>query len=904
MTLTPSDRLLLDRVRQTRESLSQSSPFAASPKDVDAGKLRETMIQGGADPFSGQIDSGTRPNLSAAGNPDIPSGQAKLDLSAQGNQEPFTPSPLDLSSRQSLPILEQGPQDSRQNIPILEQDPGSTGSRQTTPILEQRPTEQSPTTVPTASEKPQPTKGPTFSQSDSQQTGGASSTSASSQYPFIDNPLSAIDQPAYFFRFFVMNEAESFGIKAGLDNYSAFEKKNKIILAETGATGMNIKNVSIETVVGPNLQTKNANATTIKITIHEPMGISLLDKLIDTAKILSIRNYLKCPYFLMLKFHGYDQNGNYLDKIGPYGPNQRTWVWQINIANIDVQMSALGSIYEITAIPTNEIGLSNTYAVADDQTVVEAKNVKEVFDQYVNALNKADVQKYGYQRNFYEYEFLPVPTSQYWPKVNKPDPRTWELMLESPQSGTSRSASHYVKEALKRYAILGNGSGVEGLLEYVISNTKEAQLLARRETQDEKYGTAHENVVMFMCYADIKLNDPPWDIMAKDYNRKIKFYFIPYVSARSTTSDEQRSEITNEGKNKKKLSMKIEDGRLKKRYDFVFTGLNTEVINFDIKMNTLYFASVPLYHGWTKQTTQSWGPMVNELNHIKRFNDPTTVGIIKNLVWAGGALQAASAAVSSQERSVAAIAAAQQNAEEQANSGNEDSSIASMTADVAKNLSDKAKSERAALEKTTKALQEANRNASIAYSDAAKRNQAKAAETIFKDSAIYAEDLSPLEYEPLPITIDMETSRTQTEVEGVSEGKITVNRSMTAAVINQLTGSGSGDLLSIDLHIKGDPYWIGWTNVDAGDPFWKGSQGAPPPNNVHPNYRDGEENLVIVFRFPQGYSDSGSLILRNSEVFNGIYVATRVTSEFRDGIFEQHIYGPRDINIKLDKILK
>lgn len=99
--------------------------------------------------------------------------------------------------------------------------------------------------------------------------------------------------------------------------------------------------------LNPNKLKQNTNATDIKFTIIEPRGVTLLEKLRDAAAFTlegTKEKYIHAPYLLEIKFKGYDETGKPLTAPKPkYIP--------IKITDIKFEVTAAGTEYKVETIP-------------------------------------------------------------------------------------------------------------------------------------------------------------------------------------------------------------------------------------------------------------------------------------------------------------------------------------------------------------------------------------------------------------------------------------------------------------------------------------------------------------------------------------------------------------------------
>ena len=138
----------------------------------------------------------------------------------------------------------------------------------------------------------------------------------------------------------------------------------------------------------------------------------------------------------------------------------------------------------------------------------------------------------------------------------------------------------------------------------------------------------------------------------------------------------------------------------------------------------------------------------------------------------------------------------------------------------------------------------------------------------------------------------------------------------------------SRDLINIDLHIKGDPYWLEPAPVRMGTPpssqFRRlmANRGINPDateggsTGTNPNFMDlneisvantAEHEVLMVFRSftPQEFDPETGLTpagKKSSNVLNGVYGVRMVTHSFSGGEFKQRLQGLRDINTNLRNV--
>ena len=177
-----------------------------------------------------------------------------------------------------------------------------------------------------------------------------------------------------------------------------------------------------------------------------------------------------------------------------------------------------------------------------------------------------------------------------------------------------------------------------------------------------------------------------------------------------------------------------------------------------------------------------------------------------------------------------------------------------------------------------------------------------------KGSIFFAEDFSRLEQEKRgPDTtktenqahnnVGSEIAPTNNSAETGVEGTASKGRSFFSSVMNQVYGVSS-QMRQIEMTIRGDPYWLGEPDV------------LKRLTVSSANSRDltrSDSLILMTFAFPNGINDGGDNrdnsfegtglynINRKENGFNGVYYIRRVENNFSNGKFTQKLIGHADI---------
>ena len=90
--------------------------------------------------------------------------------------------------------------------------------------------------------------------------------------------------------------------------------------------------------------------------------------------------------------------------------------------------------------------------------------------------------------------------------------------------------------------------------------------------------------------------------------------------------------------------------------------------------------------------------------------------------------------------------------------------------------------------------------------------------------------------------------------------------------------------------IRGDPYWLGQTNIDRQIALTSGNNTL---STTLPDYSAGNQVILIYFRYPLQIGDNFTPVLQTNEAFIGFYSVNKVVHNFSDGAFKQTITSNR-----------
>jgi hypothetical protein len=696
-------------------------------------------------------------------------------------------------------------------------------------------------------------------------TGAPGSVLDSVNFVPLDNPMSELFQPTYHFSFYLDTDIET--------NQG---KGQEFVIAETGLTGMNIQNVEIEGFVGPNIRTKNANATSITIKIYEPFGAMLPDLLYQAAVTMNIRNYLKAPWFLRLKLHGYDGDG----KVITVGED---WKWKMVLIDVQSQISENGSLHTIQALPLAEVALNNQYCMLPALTNTSGATVGEALQNVIKSMNESVEHRYGATHPpFIEYavEERPYPFDT---KVGVSSPFGHMLVSDQPQTSNQSTNSAY--DAQNSH--FAQGTDFPKIVDLLMSRCDSAVKMARlsrdvvpTDAPDEEKEI--RDVVSILHRIDTKVEYLSYDTVFGDYCKKITFVVKPFNSLRLLTSMGRAQRFDRDSRlNRDKAAFATGRSYLKKQYDYVFTGLNTEVEKFDINVNFRWAVSVPIIQNRSFTGTparvddalvaQDASSQLDQSSRVldqARLEAKTLDDQIIKLETEGTTVD---------QKIIDAKAEAEKRVAEALKDNQQKGTIAAMARDK--------------VNQAAEAASKARRipNGRVVDGEDAVYDNIQSDEKGAAKSGFGGASAGDSSFMPLTIIKDADNPGSSMSVGSSTDNN--ANKSVYGTLLNQLYGSFDANLQNIELDVRGDPYWLG--------PGSDGTLYDTDSNDQTPNFINGEHMFVFRFKLPQGYDENtGSVSLPkgiggNSNIFTGFYAVTQITHHFREGVFSQTLNGVR-----------
>jgi hypothetical protein len=693
------------------------------------------------------------------------------------------------------------------------------------------------------------------------------------------NCLNPYYQTAYHFRLFAASEmtiGKAIQAKDIASLNANIRAIPQVTIVETGVTGYNIREVEIETIAAANPHTRDQKATTMTMTVTEPMGVSFLDALAHAGKFLGIKNYTKAPYYLQLSFTGYKDDGSFAGNPIQTGfPNGGIWVWSVIIRKIDVKLNEGGGVYTLQLMCQEDAAVlqeASSHTSPNTTIVASGDTLGELFQSYQDALNKA--WKDNYQGGApYEYKIIthPVPFPPYFGR----DPKSFTMVPKEKDKTLIRPLPLEQDAATKKWTVhVPPRTPISEFITSAIKTTEEGQELFKNEpiTDNVDGSSSQVNNQQFRVSTLFAI-EPFVDLTGVDTNSgnyvpKVEIHVTPHYSQEVIATRTQVDNAANPDVQKQMLANLSARGFLQKRYDYIFTGQNTEVIDFNIAFNMVWQAKLPKFAGrrlgYNNEAVAARVSTTGTSPATSPFDDSSTVPENKLNIVPLSEQKDNTPAMPQHFTPVGATTL------EGARGG-----LQGLTGPHGTPVGPSGPTSMVGATGATAPVTAPTQSNNIYIEDILSR--------MAQGQRI--DKVLPVSFVQNFYDVERETGTGTTGQD--HRGKSVMGLALQIYDSKELV---TGAFQKLDLTIRGDPFWLGLTNFER-RLMLKAGKTLDPAGL--PDYSSGKPCVLMYFKYPLMIGDDFKPQLRDSECFNGVYQVNKVTHTFSEGSFKQKLLGTK-----------
>jgi hypothetical protein len=449
-------------------------------------------------------------------------------------------------------------------------------------------------------------------------------------------------------RFPVLNSAgkgtAGIAVSQSGDNRTAGNLKNTTGLVDgfnknsPGRFDMYIDNVEIESFLGAGTTgTGSSTPTNIKFDVYEPYSMNgLIEALQVAAKAAGYSDYIKGVFALRVQFQGYPDSATDA-QMRPEIIPMSTRYFTITMTQVEVDVNEQGTRYKIEAAPTSKMVMGLPNKLTSDIKVA-GDTVGEVLKNFFNAINDMTEGRMEAERG--NGKGKPCDTYEIsCPKMSTVgSPQNTKAAILKGTTGTSYT-SEIIKakmlDELKSSEVFQMGDPSRFKNGYVGTTNSSTATNASSNPSTGKLNPKTSTVVFSAgsqihdCIAAI-VRDSEYtrDLLKPENLKKVKqgngyityftvrteLDFLPgfdnannknYINYRYVLEPYQIHYSRIPGQQLGKVDLKDIKGKIKREYNYIYTGKNVDVLKFNLKFDNLYFSAMPALMGNRKAVNQT-----------------------------------------------------------------------------------------------------------------------------------------------------------------------------------------------------------------------------------------------------------------------------------------------------------
>jgi hypothetical protein len=766
-----------------------------------------------------------------------------------------------------------------------------------------------------------------------------------------DNVLDKFDLPTYHFRLYMMADD---AVRKGI--FGPKSKDKRVVIAESGVTTLEIDEVEVHSVGGITRAAGVGTTTEFSFTLKEPFGATLLDQISNSAKALGIKNFSKIPFYLELSFKGRKSGEDQTQEPGSIGElTDLVWTWPLIFTKMAMDVSSGGTVYSINAAIYGDLAYTNQASDAQKQMTISVVTVADFFTGLQTQMNQRENEKLETAN----YKVVDKYTFYVDEEIAK------ALVVPELLEERKSRAGEFEEDGGKLLFTFLPGISIDRMVENVLSLTSffTAEFPGAGENASDAPPADEPTFQkLYRVICDTIMGE--YDETRQDYAREFRYLIIPYLQTTTLGPNTQNSTQSDE----ELYRAKAERGLIRKLYNYIYTGLNDQVLDFELVFNFNWYAALPLQAGrstnpaaaepkalLTPEQQEKLSETADKINQLRSFlANPAGFAPLSFLEDALAEFLSPVTDVTDQVQNEIDAAQAEIDDVIGAAIADADAALETVQAGIppvpevvpgipsVPGLSNTINTALPGIGGLTSnplltgagtLVDRLVSTTQFPRVNTPKIASPKSAQDSLREQDIYIDDPRISRGEEL-FKISTTETKSGDNAADIAQGTQASGRTMLSAMFEQAKSPIAGDLIDIDLNVKGDPFWLepppihynatprstldrmlsdrGF--ISEGDSAEKESQEESSSKQpITPNFSSAnasESQTYMVFRSftPQEFDPKTGLTpagKKSNNVLNGVYAVRKVTHSFAGGVFTQTLHGIRDpkINLKYVNLL-
>ena len=427
------------------------------------------------------------------------------------------------------------------------------------------------------------------------------------------NILDFFDNPSYNLKLYMIRNPESADDEEASANPSlSASPQDTVVLAQTGVTGTQIDNLQIEQRLAATMKTVD-----VTFTITQPGAADFLDQIQLAKAYLGIENTSSTVLFLEIRFQGYSSDPEDNEAGGEITRIAGPFRWKLRLNDIICKIDQTGSTYDLTCRPIAQYAYRQPIFKLPQSISTVGKTLTEHLEnlqQKVNNWHETAATNEVKDRIVIDYSKLIGAGAG---GGNSQDVITDDTLLTSEDSGDAETLNRLANELWSAGDAIDRQQQLEAAPEYT---GEQAEEIFKEDKISFTEGTSMDRVMLTylsMCpefYSKVSRKEDPLDPESKvktdqayvswfrihgsvkqlefdpvrnDYAYEYTFIPVLYKTVNQSiavSSDETKP--INKDDAEARLSQIIANGGLQKSYNYLFTGLNDQILDLEIKYDS------------------------------------------------------------------------------------------------------------------------------------------------------------------------------------------------------------------------------------------------------------------------------------------------------------------------------
>ena len=622
------------------------------------------------------------------------------------------------------------------------------------------------------------------------------------------------------------------------DYESAIQSGNRVRLVADNSVGTryNITRVEQMHTIGHG-ESRAGFGNRFSLNIAEPNGTTLLKKVRENAISLGVPHPKDIKYLLVISFTGRDELNN--AKRFP-----RKFYYPISVTNFNFQINDGGTQYSIEGVENNTQAYSYLENVLKNQITFEANTMGEFVNLLNQRIKESEELNLQYNSNaVYSDEYVIEFGEEIQDWVQWKFQQTEESLSVSGQSRVGTGANG------KMHFSITNGSNITDIVGLALQCTDEYKKIVLHNGGYAREGGAHEasttDLSNFKTFYKVitKLEYTHYDVLRGEYAKKLTYRIIPHIVADEIIdSTEYIKSINDKSIQTRRVRELYNQNLLRKRYDYLYTGNNTEIMNLDLKFNYAYFAVSVIGQGrFGDQNVVSATAGQNTATPLEKLQ--------QNKIQLQDIQQVAQKAISALQAKKASVASIYQDSILRQTIQDDEDEISSL--------------------------------------------QDKQQQLIAEQETLVNDVQGELQSTDTDIDMRMQFAGDNIDDADVygPENDLLGGALNFAAVKTNL--ENRADMVTIEMQIKGDPYWLGYPNS-----FFKGNDSILEVAD----YEKGGQFFFLKVNLGNEENAHGRREPNTEYQITALYRVINVITNYENGMFTQYLKAVRDLATNLSSV--